>query len=313
MSFGMIFPGQGSQSVGMLSALGARYPAVRATFDEASQVLGYDLWALVQSGPEEELARTRHTQPALLAAGVAVWRVWNEDGGPPPAVLAGHSLGEYTALVCAGALAYPEAILLVARRGEFMQEAVPAGEGAMAAILGLDDAAVRQVCAGVAGEETVQPVNFNAPGQVVIAGHRGAVERAVAAAKRAGARRAVPLAVSVPAHCALMESAAGRLEEALRQARIEPPQTPVVHNVDADTHSDPAEIRDVLVRQLYNPVLWVDTVRALVRLGVETIIEAGPGKVLTGLGRRIERSVPTLGVYDPDTLASGLAAVAERG
>jgi len=295
----------------MLAGLADRHASVRATFDEASQVLGYDLWGLVQNGPEDELGGTERTQPALLAAGVAVWRVWQEAGGGTPGVMAGHSLGEYTALVCAGALDYPEAVMLVARRGRFMQEAVPAGEGAMAAILGLDDATLREVCEQAANGEVVQPVNFNAPGQVVIAGNRSAVDRVVAAAKEAGAKRAVPLAVSVPSHCRLMEPAARRLQEALQQARVARPEIPVVHNVDAAPHEDPDEIRDALVRQLYNPVLWVDVVRALIGRGAGVIVEAGPGKVLSGLGRRIDRGVPTLPVFDPDTLGSAMDAIAE--
>jgi len=296
----------------MLSGLAKGYPSVKATFDEASQVLGYDLWGLVQNGPEDELGRTERTQPALLAAGVAVWRAWREAGGDSPAVMAGHSLGEYTALVCAGALSYSEAVMLVARRGRSMQDAVPAGEGAMAAILGLDDATLREVCEQASNGEVLQPVNFNAPGQVVIAGHRSAVDRGIAAAKEAGAKRAVALAVSVPSHCRLMEPAARRLEEALGQAKISRPKIPVVQNVDAAAHDDPDEIRDALVRQLYNPVLWVDVVRAMIERGAAIIVEAGPGKVLSGLGRRIDRSVPTLAAFDPDTLGAAMHAVAEK-
>src|SRR5690606_7356678 len=255
----IVFPGQGSQSVGMLQELAAAFPSVRQTFAEASEALGYDLWNLVQNGPAEELNRTDITQPAMLAAGVAVWRVWQEQGGPVPAVMAGHSLGEYTALVCAGALEFAPAVRLVAERGRFMQEAVPAGEGAMAAVLGLDDDTVRSACARAAGEEVVEAVNLNAPGQVVIAGHKAAVERALEELKAAGARRAVPLPVSVPSHCALMRPAADKLADYLQQVEIKPARIPVLHNVDVQMSSDPVAIRERLVQQLYSPVHWVGT------------------------------------------------------
>ncbi|MGD2113147.1 MAG: ACP S-malonyltransferase, partial [Gammaproteobacteria bacterium] len=236
----MVFPGQGSQSVGMLNELASAYPQVSEAFEGASDVLGYDLWELVQNGPEEQLNQTDRTQPAMLAAGVAVWRVWQERAGAQPSILAGHSLGEYTALVCAGALEYTDAIELVAERGRCMQHAVPPGMGAMAAILGLEDDAVAAVCAEAAAGEIVSPVNFNSPGQVVIAGHAAAVERAVAAATAAGARRAVTLPVSVPSHCALMEPAAEQFAARLAESNISPPRIPVIQNVDAQPHSDPA-------------------------------------------------------------------------
>lgn len=312
MSLGVIFPGQGSQSVGMLAELFEHYDSVRGTFGEASSVLGYDLAQLCLEGPEDELNRTDRTQPALLTAGVAVWRLWREQGGPAPAMMAGHSLGEYTALTCAGALAFTDAVTLVARRGEFMQEAVPAGTGAMAAILGLDDEAVTRVCEQTANGEVVEPVNFNAPGQVVIAGHQAAVERAMSAATEAGAKRAMPLPVSVPSHCSLMAPAAQRLGEVLEGVDIGTPEIPVVHNVDAATHSEPAQIREALVQQLHHPVRWVETVQAMRSAGVGAFVEAGPGRVLAGLGKRIDKSAPVKSVMDRDSLEAGLAFAGEQ-
>lgn len=303
----MVFPGQGSQSVGMLAELAAAYPQVGATFGEASDVLGYDLWSLVQNGPEETLNQTRHTQPAMLAAGVAVWRVWQVRGGPIPAIMAGHSLGEYTALVCAEALEFTAAIALVAERGRCMQQAVPPGAGAMAAILGLDDAAVAEVCAAAAAGEIVSPVNFNSPGQVVIAGNTGAVERAVTAARTAGARRAVILPVSVPSHCALMAPAAELFAARLAESDIRPPVVRVVQNVDAQLHSDPAVIRENLKQQLYSPVQWVRSIQAMRAEGISHIIEAGPGKVLAGLNKRIDKDINNQTVLDPASLDAALA------
>jgi [acyl-carrier-protein] S-malonyltransferase len=307
----IVFPGQGSQSIGMLSELAMAYPQVLSTFAEASGVLGYDLWQLVQAGPEEALNQTDHTQPAMLAAGVAVWRVWCEQGGAQPALMAGHSLGEYTALVCAGALDFAEAIDLVAERGRCMQSAVPAGTGAMAAILGLDDDTVGALCAQSDNGGTVSPVNYNSPGQVVIAGHVQAVERAVAAARAAGAKRAVTLPVSVPSHCSLMEPAARRFAGHLARAALRRPAVPVVQNVDAAAHVDVEEIRDNLERQLYSPVQWVRTVRAMAGLGITRIVEAGPGKVLAGLGRRIDKNLSHAAVQDPASLDAALAETAQ--
>jgi len=303
----LVFPGQGSQSVGMLKELGEAYPVVRETFAEASNALGYDLWALIQEGPEQDLNRTDRTQPAMLAAGVAVWRVWQQRGGPRPAYMAGHSLGEYTALVCAGALDFPEAAALVADRGRFMQEAVPEGQGAMAAVLGLEDEQVRAACAEAAQGGVVEAVNFNAPGQVVIAGEKAAVERAIEALKAAGAKRAVVLPVSVPSHCALMKQASERLAERLRTVTVRAPQIPVLHNVDVQTTQDPEAIRDRLVRQLYSPVRWVETVLALKAKGVTVTVECGPGRVLAGLNRRIDKEMATPAVYDPASLDQALA------
>jgi len=303
----MVFPGQGSQSVGMLATLAASAPRVAATFAEASAVLGYDLWQLVQDGPEELLNRTDRTQPAMLAAGVAVWRVWQARGGAQPAMLAGHSLGEYTALVCAGALEFEDAVGLVAERGRCMQAAVPAGVGAMAAILGLDDDTVGTVCARSANGDVVSPVNYNSPGQVVIAGHATAVERAVAMAKTAGAKRAVLLPVSVPSHCALMEPAAQEFAQRLAATPIRVPDLPVLQNVDAASHATAEAVRDNLARQLYSPVQWVKLVERMVAQGITRIVEAGPGKVLTGLNKRIDRNIISAAVLDPDSLDAALA------
>src|SRR3569623_1109837 len=268
MPFAFIFPGQGSQSVGMLAALAEAYPEVQATIATASAVLGYDLWTLVQNGPQEELNRTDKTQPAMLAAGVAVWRVWQRRGGAQPAHMAGHSLGEYTALVCAGALALEQAVAAVAARGRYMQEAVPAGQGAMAAILGLGDAAVLAACEAAARGEVVSAVNFNAPGLVLIAGASAAVARAVELAKQAGAKRAVVLPVSVPSHCSLMRPAAERLAAHLEQLDFRAPAIPVINNVDVAATQDPRAIREALVRQLVNPVRWEETIQSLAQCGV---------------------------------------------
>jgi len=297
-----VFPGQGSQSVGMLSALADRYPEVIQTFERASDALGKNLWALVANGPEQELNQTHNTQPAMLAAGVAVWEVWRNQTALLPAWMAGHSLGEYTALVCSGALSFEDGIKLVAARGQFMQEAVPAGVGAMAAILGLEDHQVVKICTDVAGNEVVSAVNFNAPGQVVIAGNAAAVERAMAAAKEAGAKRAVLLPVSVPSHCALMEPAAEKLDMQLQNTAIDTPKMTLIHNVDVAAHSAPEVIRSVLKEQLYKPVRWVDSVKFMHDQGVSCFVECGPGKVLTGLNKRIAKDAEHLTIYDPETL-----------
>jgi [acyl-carrier-protein] S-malonyltransferase len=270
--------------------------------------LGFDLWALTQSGPKEDLDRTEVTQPAMLASGVAVWRCWREQGGAMPSVMAGHSLGEYSALACAGALTFADAVSLVAERARLMQAAVPADAGAMAAVLGLDDERVAAVCREQAEGRVLEPVNFNAPGQVVIAGERAAVEQALDAAKAAGAKRAVLLPVSVPSHCALMRDAAAQLAARLDQTELHVPSIPVIHNVSVETAESPELIRDLLARQLYSPVRWVETVRAIAERGVQTAIEAGPGKVLTGLSKRIDKRVTTLPVFDPHGLSEALEA-----
>lgn len=303
----MVFPGQGSQSVGMLADLAAANPQVGETFDAASDVLQYDLWKLVQEGPEADLNQTDRTQPAMLAAGVSVWRVWQAHGGAVPSIMAGHSLGEYTALVCAGALDFETAVALVAARGRCMQDAVPPGVGAMAALLGLDDDTVADVCTRAADGEVIEPVNYNSPGQVVIAGNAAAVERAIVLAKEAGARRAVPLPVSVPSHCALMKPAAEKFAQQLEQTQITQPAIPVVQNVDAVLQDRPAMIRDNLGKQLYSPVQWVRSVQTMHAHGVTRMLEAGPGKVLAGLCKRIDKRIDSASVYDPDTLAAALA------
>jgi [acyl-carrier-protein] S-malonyltransferase len=311
MTLAFVFPGQGSQSVGMLNALAGEYPVVKATFAEASAALGFDLWQIVEQGPEDKLNQTQVTQPAMLAAGVAVWRVWQAKHGPVPAYLAGHSLGEYSALVCAGAMAFAEAAKLVADRGRFMQEAVPAGQGGMAAILGLDDEAVRQVCRQAAQGEVLEAVNFNSPGQVVIAGTAAAVTRGVEQAKVAGAKRAVVLPVSVPSHCALMHPAAERFAARLRDVKIETPGIPVLHNVHVQAETSADAIRDVLVRQIESPVRWVETIQTMLANGVDRVIECGPGRVLTGLNKRIDKKAETLPVYDPASLHAALEMIAK--
>jgi [acyl-carrier-protein] S-malonyltransferase len=306
MALAFVFPGQGSQSVGMLNALAAEFPVVKRTFAEASQALGYDLWRLVEQGPEAELNQTMVTQPAMLAAGVATWRVWTASHGPRPQFMAGHSLGEYSALVCAGALDFSDAMKLVADRGRFMQEAVPAGQGGMAAILGLDDDAVRRLCAQAAQGEVLEAVNFNSPGQVVIAGTATAVARAVGQSRAAGAKRAVVLPVSVPSHCRLMHPAAQAMAERLKQVPVHAPSVPVIHNAHVQPETDPEAIRNALVRQVESPVRWVETIEKMAAAGVDRLVECGPGKVLAGLNKRIVKTVETLPVFDPATLREAL-------
>lgn len=305
MTYAFVFPGQGSQSVGMMAAYGDD-AAIRDTFAEASDALGFDLAALVAEGPAEALNQTINTQPAMLAAGVAVYRLWLARGGAQPALMAGHSLGEYTALACAGALGFADALKLVRLRAEAMQSAVPEGVGAMAAVLGLDDDTVRAVCAESAQGEVLEAVNFNSPGQVVIAGHKAAVDRGCALAKEKGAKRALPLPVSVPSHCALMKPAAEKLLVALNAIEVKAPRVPVIHNADVASHSDPTAIRDALARQLYSPVRWVESMQAMAAQGVTRIAECGPGKVLAGLNKRILDNVPTLALADAAALAAAL-------
>ncbi|MFI3187093.1 MAG: ACP S-malonyltransferase [Methylococcaceae bacterium] len=301
-----VFPGQGSQSVGMLADLAVSYPEVKQVFERASDALGKDLWLLVSEGPGEELNLTHNTQPAMLAAGVAVWEVWCKHSNVRPAWMAGHSLGEYTALVCAGAMSFEDAIKLVAARGLLMQEAVPPGIGAMAAILGLEDHHVVKACADAAGEDIVSAVNFNSPGQVVIAGHVAAVERAMLAAKEAGAKRAVLLPVSVPSHCALMMSAAEKLDRQLQNTPIDIPKMTLIHNVDVASHSAPEVIRNALKEQLYKPVRWADSIKFMHDQGVNCFVECGPGKVLIGLNKRIVKDAEHLSIYDPESLNQAL-------
>jgi [acyl-carrier-protein] S-malonyltransferase len=286
----------------MLADLEQAFPVVGRTFEEASSVLGLDLWKLAQEGPAEELNKTENTQPAMLAAGVAVWRAWHESGGAAPTLLAGHSLGEYSALVCAGSLGFADAVALVAERGRLMQQAVPEGAGAMAAILGLDDERVREVCAQAGDGEIVEAVNFNSPGQVVIAGNAAAVERAMGLAKEAGAKRAVLLPVSVPSHCSLMKPAAERLAVRLAEVSVGASDIPVIHNVSVAATADPDRIREQLAAQLYSPVRWVETILAMKDAGAEVILEAGPGKVLAGLVKRIDKSLAGAAIHDGSTL-----------
>ena len=304
--FAFIFPGQGSQAVGMLAELAAQFPIVEETFGEASSSLGYDLWQLVQQGPAEELNKTWQTQPALLAASVAIFRVWQQQGGKAPALMAGHSLGEYSALVCAGVLDFKAAIRLVELRGKLMQEAVPEGTGAMYAIIGLDNDAIAKACEESAQGQVVSPVNFNSPGQVVIAGNKEAVERAGAACKAAGAKRALPLPVSVPSHCALMKPAADKLAVALKDITFNAPQVPVLNNVDVRTENDPEAIRSALVRQLYSLVRWTESVEFIAAQGVTSLLEVGPGKVLTGLTKRIVDTLTAAAVNDTASLSAAL-------
>lgn len=314
MTFAFVFPGQGSQSVGMLAALAAAEPVVQETFAEASSVLGYDLWQLCQQGPEEQLGATERTQPAMLTASVATWRVWRKHGGPLPAAMAGHSLGEYSALVCSGALDFKTAVALVQFRGQAMQAAVPAGQGAMAAILGVDDADVEAACAeaskqGAAGE-LVQAANFNSPGQVVIAGSAVAVDRAIEVLKAKGAKRAIKLPVSVPSHTALMQPAAERLAEKLQSITFTQPGVRDIYTVDVKTHQGPDSIRQALIQQLVKPVRWTETIRAILGGGAKVLVECGPGKVLTGLNRRIDKNkdIAMLAIEDPESLQAALAA-----
>lgn len=303
-----VFPGQGSQSVGMLAALAARAPQVRDAFAEASEGAGIDLWTLAQDGPEDALNRTESTQPALLAAGIGVWRAWEAAGGTQPALLAGHSLGEYTALVAAGALPLVDAARLVRLRGQLMQEAAPAGTGAMAAIIGADDALVAEVCEAASADGVVVPANFNSPGQVVVGGHAAAVDRALALFAERGIRKTVRLAVSVPSHTPLMRDAANRLSSAMASLPWRDPVRPVVQNVDGEVHEGVASIRDALARQLYLPVQWTGCMQALAAAGATRVAECGPGKVLAGLARRIDKSLDARALGAPGDFDSALDA-----
>jgi [acyl-carrier-protein] S-malonyltransferase len=304
-----VFPGQGSQSIGMLAELSELHKGIRETFAEASDGADVDLWALSQGGPEVMLNRTEYTQPALLAAGVAVWRAWLAAGGPKPAQLAGHSLGEYTALVAAGTISLRDAAHLVRIRGQAMQEAAPEGEGAMAAVLGAEDALVEEVCREVSGDRVVVPANYNSPGQIVIGGHADAVDRALAALTARGVRKTVKLAVSVPSHTPLMREAANRLVEAMSAYEWREPSIPVVQNVDASVHRGVAEIRDALARQLYLPVRWTGCIATLAKNGATRIAECGPGKVLTGLVKRIDKTIDAHALGTPVEFDSALEAL----
>ena len=305
MSFAFVFPGQGSQSVGMMAAYGDA-AVVRATFDEASATLGDDLWAMVADGPAETLTQTVNTQPVMLTAGIAAWRLWLEKGGRRPAVVAGHSLGEYSALVAAGVIEFRDAVPLVRLRAAAMQQAVPVGTGAMAAILGLDNAGIAAACAEAAQGEVVEPVNFNANGQTVIAGHKAAVERAMEACKAHGAKMAKALPVSAPFHSSLIRPAADKLAARLAELTLNVPQTPVINNVDVAIENDPVRIKDALIRQAYNPVRWVETIQKMTSMGVSTVAECGPGKVLAGLTKRCADGVSGVALADAASIEANL-------
>ena len=302
----LVFPGQGSQTVGMLSELYGEFATVRETFDEASKALGYDLWALVANGPEADLNETHRTQPALLTASVAIWRLWQQQGGATPSFMAGHSLGEYSALVCSGALSLSDAVKLVEKRGQYMQTAVPAGTGAMQAIIGLDDELIAKACAEAAQDEVVSPVNFNSPGQVVIAGNKAAVERAGELCKAYGAKRALPLPVSVPSHCALMKPAAEKLSIDLAGLHFHPTVIPVLNNVDVAIAVAQNDVKDALIRQLFSPVRWTESIEWLAAQGVADVVEIGAGKVLAGLIKRIDKNLNTYSVNDVTSLNNAL-------
>ena len=306
-----VFPGQGSQQIGMLAEAAAEFPEVVATFEQASSVLGYDLWDLSQTGQQEEINLTERTQPLLLTSSVALYRAWLAKGGAMPARMAGHSLGEWSALVCAGVIAFEDAVRLVRERGRLMQEAVPAGEGAMAAVIGLDDAAVEAACNSAAEGSVVAAVNYNSPGQVVIAGSSDAVGRAIEACKAAGAKRAMPLPVSAPFHTELMRPAADKLAPQIDATEFRAPEVPVFHNVHAQPESDPAAIKALMVEQIYSPVRWTSCVQAMADAGTSTLVECGPGKVLAGLAKRIDRSLTAHNIETPAQLAEAVLATAK--
>ncbi|CAA0093937.1 Malonyl CoA-acyl carrier protein transacylase [BD1-7 clade bacterium] len=306
-SLAFVFPGQGSQKIGMLSDAAEAFPIIKDVFAEASDALDYDMWDLIQNGEQDAINLTEKTQPILMTSSVALWNVWKQENGAMPAVMAGHSLGEFTALVCAGSLAFSDALKLVRARGQFMQSAVPVGIGAMAAIIGVDDQAIVDICADVAGDECVQAVNFNSPGQVVIAGHAGAVDRAIVKLKEAGAKRAMPLPVSAPFHTDLMRPAGEKLAVELENIAINTPAIPVIHNVHAQIEADPAKIKGLLIEQIYSPVKWTSCVQTMVSQGTELLIECGPGKVLSGLAKRIHKPLTASAIEQPDTLRQQVA------
>jgi [acyl-carrier-protein] S-malonyltransferase len=310
MNYAVVFPGQGSQAVNMFAEFREEYESeVAETYAEASEVLGYDLEALVRDNPDDKLNQTEYTQPALLTVGVIAWRIWQEQGVTDPLMLAGHSLGEYSSLVAADVISFADAVALVAERGRLMQQAVPAGEGSMAAILGLDDSVIQDICTEAAQGGVVEAVNFNSPGQVVIAGDHQAVERAIALASSSGAKRAIALSVSVPSHSSLMVPAAEKLAEIMATIKFAPPKIPVLHNIDAQMREEPAAIIDALRHQLHNPVRWVDTVQLMAKQGTELILEFGPGKVLAGLCRRIDRNLKAIAMDSPAGLQKAIDAI----
>ena len=304
-----VFPGQGSQKIGMLAELASLNPKVEATFKEASDVLGYDLWQMIQQGEQADINLTERTQPMLLASSVAIWRLWNEKGGPTPAQMAGHSLGEWSALVCAGAVEFADAVKIVRARGAYMQEAVPVGEGAMAAILGLSDEVITAACDKARDDGIVDAVNFNAPGQVVIAGSAAAVDRAIAICKEAGAKRALALPVSAPFHTSLMQPAAEQLTELVESTTFASPTIPVIHNVTAKPEQDAKAVKSLMLEQIYKPVLWVDCILALKAAGAEHFVECGPGRVLNGLTKRIDRDLKSLSTDDIASLDNALTSI----
>lgn len=301
-----VFPGQGSQKIGMLAELADQYPSVKETFDQAADALGYNMWDLIQQGEQEEINLTERTQPILLASSVAIWRLWNEHKGAQPSQMAGHSLGEWSALVCSGVVDFADGLKIVRARGQYMQQAVPVGEGAMAAIIGLDDQAILDACKNSQSQGVVDAVNFNAPGQVVIAGSSAAVEAAMDLCKEAGAKRALPLPVSAPFHTSLMKPAADNLADLVNSVSFSAPQVPVIHNVHAQTESDPETIKALMLEQIYSPVKWVDCVKQLKNNGATTLVECGPGKVLSGLTKRIDREISSLST---DNVADYTAAL----
>lgn len=302
-----LFPGQGSQKVGMLSDMAEKYSVVTDTFAEASEVLGFDAWDMIQNGEQETLNLTENTQPLLLTSSVALWRVWQQEEGPQPSIMAGHSLGEFSALVCSGSIQFADGVDLVRDRGRFMQTAVPVGQGAMAAVLGLDDADIDNICSSISKNDVVEAVNYNSPGQVVIAGTVAGVDAAIEACKEAGAKRAMPLPVSAPFHTSLMKPAGEQLEEKLSSIMIVPPSIPVVHNVHAQTETNAEEIKKLLVQQIYSPVKWVSCIEAIASSGVTSTVECGPGKVLAGLNKRINKSLSSASIESPDDLAKALS------
>lgn len=306
-----VFPGQGSQQIGMLAEAAAEFPEISATFAQASSVLGYDLWDLCQNGQQEDINLTERTQPLLLTASVALYRAWLSKGGAQPAVMAGHSLGEWSALVCAGVIAFEDAVRLVRERGRLMQEAVPAGEGAMAAVIGLDDAVVEDACKNASQGEVVAAVNYNSPGQVVIAGSSAAVARAIDACKAAGAKRALPLPVSAPFHTDLMRPAAEKLAPQIQATEFRAPEVVVVHNVHAKPETDPEAIKALMVEQIYSPVRWTACVQAMAADGIDTLVECGPGKVLAGLAKRIDRGLTAHNIETPAQLTDAVLATAK--
>ena len=309
-SLALVFPGQGSQKVGMMGDAYESFKSVRDTFEEAATVVDYDMWATIEDGPQEALNLTETTQPVLLTCSVALWRAWQEQGGVMPGIMAGHSLGEFSALVCAGALSFTDAVALVRRRGEFMQTAVPVGVGAMAVVLGLDDSAINEICATLTRDgASVSPVNYNSPGQVVIAGHSAAVEAACAALKKAGATRTLPLPVSAPFHTSLMKPAGEQLAQAIADIAIAVPSIPVVHNVNAQIQNDPEKIRSLLVEQIYSPVLWTGCMRFMINRGTTRLVECGPGKVLSGLARRIDKSLTVASIEQPEALTAAISEI----